>query len=702
MKTRFMFAPISSVSLNTDVMLRKSLLIIFSVLSFSINAQVVSSAEISEEELELIGPMADSIEDPVEDKTLDNRTQRLMAKADGFYNKMWYAEASQIYDKILEENPGKSSRELLQKAGDAHYFNSNMKMANKWYEKLYKKHRKELDNEELFKYGHILQGVGRYAKAKRVMRIVEKQNSVDENRQSFEKEKLETLNKVKNVEVTNLDNNSPFSDFSPMFIENGSLVFSSSRDSSFLKTSRYKWNNQPYLDLYVGTIDKESPNKLDDIKKLDKNINSKYHEAATAITADGQTMYFTRNNYGKRLKRDKKGVNHLKLYKSVKIDGAWSKAMELPINSDNYSTGHPALSPDESKLYFVSDMPGGYGDTDIYVVDINEDGSFSPPRNLGKTVNSEEKEMFPFVTKDQLYFSSNRSFGMGGLDVYSSNYSNGLYQIAVNMGEPINSNKDDFSYIIDVSSHTGYFASNRKGGKGDDDIYYFKELSFETKTLNSAIVGVVYEKMTGKVISNANVQLLDNTNVIIAEAQSDDFGNFEFVDLNQGAEYIVRAEKEDYKEKTINLETENLEEVSANLLLERIENKDFVEEASEQYDLFEAKPIYFDFERYSLREMSKNELYNLALALKENSNMTIKIESHTDSRGSRAFNKWLSQERANATKSYLLELGVDSGQIESAIGYGEERPINDCGDGIRCSTQSHQENRRSEFIITNQ
>ena len=681
-------------------MFKLTTILFASLLTLLSNGQAISS-ESSQSSLEHNDPLnASPYQASANSKHQEKRTiaDRLVDKADEYFGKMWYAEAAALYDEILKDYPDQLSDALLQKAGDSHYFNSNMKMAFKWYDKLYAKHKSGLDHQNLFRYSHTLKGTGRYAKAKRIMNIIGLQNKAVSSNVSAYEAKLKALRKKQSIQIINLNSNSPFSDFAPMFFNQHDLVFASARDTSFLKTNRYKWNNQAYLDLYVGGVNEYG--KVENIKKFPKKINTKYHEAAATFSPDGKVMYFTRNNYGKKLRRDKDGINHLKLYKSVLYNGKWSEAVELPFNSEHYSTGHPALSPDGKALYFVSDMPGGFGDTDIYVVDIREDGSFSRPRNLGRTINSDQKEMFPYVTKEKLYFSSNRAFGLGGLDVYAATYHNDLYEVATNLGEPINSNKDDFSYIVDEENQSGYFASNRKGGKGDDDIYSFRDISVESKILKSSVVGVVFEKMTGRVISDAVVQLMDSDNYVLFEGKSDEFGNFEFNDLAQNASYLLKAKKENYKEKTITLETEDMEEVSANLLLERVAKAPKAKE-KDRYKLYEAQPIYFDFERYSLREISKNQLDDLAVALKDNPNMTIKIASHTDSRGSRAFNKWLSQERANATKEYLLTLGVRPAQIESAIGYGEEQPINECRDGVPCSRLAHQNNRRSEFIITN-
>ena len=346
-------------------------------------------------------------------------SNKLIKKADGYFDKMWYAEAARLYDLVLEESEQEHSFHLLSRAADSHYYSGNLEKSFKWYHELYQNYAKTITEEDFFKYTHSLKATGRYKRAARLTRMFRQKREAN----------LKTLpvedriwDHSAYVDVKNLSINSKYSDFSPMFHGDGRVVYASAMDSSFLTTRRYKWNNQPFLDLYVAQANAEGGD-LTNSKKLSKKINTKYHEASVAFSPDQNTIYFTRNNYGKKLKRGKKGVNHLKIYKSNFVDGEWTKAIELPFNDENHSTGHPALSPDGKKLYFVSDRPGGFGLTDIYVVDVLENGTYSEPKNLGKSVNTPYKEMFPYITGANLYFSSDRTMGVGGLDVYKSNFS---------------------------------------------------------------------------------------------------------------------------------------------------------------------------------------------------------------------------------------------------------------------------------------
>src|SRR5690606_6461404 len=238
-----------------------------------------------------------------------------------------------------------------------------------------------------------------------------------------------------------------------------------------------------------------------------------------------------------------------------KIDGKWAKAKELPFNSDRYSMGHPALSPDGKKLYFISDMPGSMGETDIFVVDILGDDKYSRPKNLGPGINTERKEMFPYVTDKKLYFSSNGRVGLGGLDVYEALLDEeGGFKEAINLGQPINSERDDFSYIVDENTNKGYFASNRMGGQGDDDLYSFGRLKHEEE-VRSTVAGEVNELVTGEPMPNALVSLLDGNN-ILKEMVTPDDGSFVFGDLDPETQYTVKVSKSEFFDNIISVRTE--------------------------------------------------------------------------------------------------------------------------------------------------
>nr|WP_298996121.1 OmpA family protein [uncultured Allomuricauda sp.] len=617
--------------------------------------------------------------------------EKLINKANGYFDKMWYAEAARIYDIVLEESDQEHTFELLSKAAEAHYYSGNMEKSYIWYHELYQNHKENITEESFFKYNHSLKANGRYKRAARLTRLFRQKREKTIKVQSRENP---IWDNSAYVEVKNMAINSKYSDFSPMFHGDGKVVYASAMDSSFLTTRRYRWNNQPFLDLYVARQN-ESQEDLVGAGKLSKKINTKYHEASVAFSPDQKTIYFTRNNYGKKkkLRRGKKGVNHLKIYTSNFIDGEWTKATELPFNSENYSNGHPSVSPDGKKMYFVSDRPGGFGLTDIYVVDILENGKFSEPRNLGKSVNTPYKEMFPYVTGTSLYFSSDRTMGVGGLDIYKSDYSGELFNVAINMGKPVNSNRDDFSYIIDAEGQKGYFASNRKGGKGDDDIYSFKNI------LNlNAIAGVINNIENEELLDNVTVALFNEEGERLVETTTDSLGNFVFDELLPSKKYSLVALKEGFVEEKIQVSTKNNERIFLEQSITPI--KELVVRENEVLKV-NTENIYFDFDKFNIKAQAAEELDKLVDLMKSHPEMVIRIESHTDSRGTRAYNKYLSDKRAKSSRDYIVSKGIEASRIESAIGYGEERLLNDCGDGVRCSGQNHNLNRRSEFIIVN-
>lgn len=627
---------------------------------------------------------------------------KLVKRADEYFDKMWYAEAATLYEQALSKGEKSYSYDVLKKAGDSHYFNTDMENAYKWYNILYTKYESNMGSDYLFKYAHSLKGIGNYKRSKRLLKLYNRK-LVGEEVEKQTKQNEIVLDGLLRMEgkfdVANLSINSKYSEFSPMYYGGDQMVFASAKDSSIFNTRKYKWNNQPYLDLFVAKVNEETQD-FKDALKFSKKINTKYHEASVAFSPDNETMYFTRNNYGKKLKRDKNGINHLKIYRSRKVNDEWLEAEEVSFNSDAYSTGHPALSPDGKQLYFVSDMPGSIGETDIFVVDVLENGSFSSPRNLGPEINTEHKEMFPFINDKKLYFSSDGHVGLGGLDVFEVAFDDeaGFLEVR-NVGKPVNSKKDDFSFIVDEETQKGYFASNRSGGKGDDDIYSFKTLHVEEiPTSINAISGVVTELITGDIMPNALVELLDENNIKLKEMETDENGNFIFEDLDADTRYVLKTTKGSYFDDNREVATKENEIVNVDVSMRKLNDMIAVEDGIKK---LKTEMIHFNFDKSFIRKDAALELDKLVAVMNDSPNMVIKIESHTDSRGDAVYNKYLSDKRAKSTRDYIIAQGIDPKRIESAIGYGEERLINECNGSIRCTEEEHYLNRRSEFIIVN-
>lgn len=627
--------------------------------------------------------------------TSDSKS-KLIQHADALFAKMWYAEAAKLYELALTDHDKSYSFDVLQKAGDAHYFNADMAKANKWYTILYEKYADDMPSTTILNYAQALKGTGKYDRSKRLTELYNRRLEGGRVGKSFEQNELildGILQMKDNFEIKNLNINTAYSDFSPMYYTGDEVLFASAKDTSVFLTRRYKWNNQPYLDLYVAKVDSTS-RELRDAKKFSKKINSKYHEASVTFSPNKETLYFTRNNYAKKLKRGKNGINYLKIYRSKKVAGEWTEAEEVSFNSDNYSTGHPALSKDGKQLYFVSDMPGSIGETDIFVVDVFTDGSFSTPKNLGPKINTPQKEMFPFISGEKFYFSSNGHEGLGGLDVFEVDFTdeNGFLEVR-NIGMPINSEKDDFSFIIDEEAQQGYFASNRAGGKGDDDIYSFKRIIAPPK---NAIAGVVIDFPNGDTIPNALVELMDEDNVKLNAVETDERGSFVFEHLQPDTEYILRTFKEGFYEDIRKTATLTNKTTEVKVSLKKRSEMITVENGIRK---LKTEMIHFNFDAFDIQENAAQELDKLVAVLRETPSMTLKIESHTDSRGSASYNKYLSDKRAKSTRDYIIGHGIDPKRIQSAVGYGEERLLNRCDGSVGCTEEEHYLNRRSEFII---
>lgn len=607
--------------------------------------------------------------------------QNLMDLADHSFSQLGFAQAARTYDRVLKRSDTVHDRELLSKAADAHYFSGNHREAHRLYGQLYGRYGQN--------YSRLPEEGGRQRRAYRLARLYSHEGAWPMGNDSLAKAEVVYFTQIKNLAL-----NSKYSDFSPMVHKGNQLVFSSARDTGTLQTRRQKRNNQPFLDLYVADRDAKKGDYVG-TRKFSKVLNTKYHEASVAFSPDERTIYFTRNNYGENIRRTRnKEVNHLKIFRSRMVDGRWTKPEELAFNGEDFSTGHPSLSPDGKQMYFVSDRPGGYGGTDIYVVDLLENGGFSEPKNLGRTINTEAREMFPHITENILYFSSDRAMGFGGLDVYESAHTNGVFSVGVNLGEPINSEEDDFSFIVDASGQRGYFASNRKGGVGDDDIYSF------TRTPNqNSISGIVSEAVTEQPLEAVRVALLDGAQNLLDETLTQADGSYVFRNLDSRVPYGIRASKEGYGQQLSEVLTKDNQPVQHNPVLQR--DGSLIDPEKEQIVL-DPEAIHFNFDRYDIRPRAAQELDKLVSLLKEHSSLVIKIEAHTDAIGDSSYNLYLSDKRAKSTRDYLISRGVDASQIESAIGYGEERPLNNCSDGTLCSKEEHRLNRRSEFHIVSQ
>jgi outer membrane protein OmpA-like peptidoglycan-associated protein len=478
------------------------------------------------------------------------------------------------------------------------------------------------------------------------------------------------------------------------------LIFASARDTGNFSKRIHKWTNQYFTDLYTAEVTADS---VGDVTKFAKKTNTKFNEATSpAFSKDGKTVYFTRNNFndGKR-GRDAQQNTLVKIYKATLVkDGDkedWGNVTELPFNSDQYNTAHPSLSADNKTLYFASDMPGTLGQSDIFKVTVSEDGTLGKPENLGPTINTPGKETFPVMTdENELYFATDGHPGLGGLDIFMARLKDdGTFRNPINVGEPANSPKDDFAYIIDTKTRKGFLSSNRDGGKGYDDIYKF----LETRKLicEQLLSGIVTDKETGEILPGAKVTLMDEKFTVIATVIADEKGYYEF-EVECGTTYYVRGEKEEYE--TLEQKIEIPKESGKTDFPIPLEKK--VKQVTVGDDLAKAfgiKEIYFDLDKWNIRPDAALELEKILDVLKQYPSMKLDIRSHTDCRASHKYNEKLSDRRAKSTIAWLIKNGVAADRLDGR-GYGETQLVNHCADGVKCTEAEHQENRRSQFIIT--
>jgi len=626
--------------------------------------------------------------------------ERKLRAAQNQYDKYEYINAQETYLKVVKK--GYKSADLYKNLGNSYYFNSQFEEASKWYEELVNSYPSEVEPEYYFRYAQTLKSVDRYEDADVYMKKFVEASSDDQRAQLFQDEP----NYLKRIdfqsgrfEIENSSINSSFTDFGSAFFGNY-VVFSSSRDTLLFKKSIHQWNDEPFLDLFRAEYNPTN-GELSEIEKFDSKINSKFHESTPIFAKDGQTVYFTRNNYdGRKYGNDKKGTNRLKIYRSYKnTQGSWTTPQNLPFNSDQYSTAHPALSVDEKTLYFSSDMPGGEGQSDIYEVAINSDGSFGEPKNLGNRINTEGKETFPFVSaNNDLYFASDGHIGLGGLDVYVTrlNPQTDEEKLVVNIGKPVNGPDDDFAFIVDDGSKRGYFSSNRDGGRGKDDIYSFLQLEDLKNFCEITIAGVVKDKDTQELLSGAKVSIYDSSNNLLESFVVGEDAAYTHI-VKCSSKYFVRAEKEEYLtlEKLVSTpgKTETLD---VPLLLEKkVKSADVGDDLAKVLSL---NPIYFDFDQSYIRADAAVELAKVIEVMNQYPEMKIDVRSHTDSHGNDDYNLWLSDERAKSTVKYMIAKGISADRLTSK-GYGETQPVNDCGNDSNCKKSEYQLNRRSEFII---
>jgi len=611
-------------------------------------------------------------------------------RADKKYDSYAYIDVIQTYEKVALK--GYKSEDMFKKLGNSYYFNANYESASKWYGELFAMNP-NVESEYYFRYAQSLKSTGELKKSNQLMAEFYTKSQNDSRGKLYNKTS-NYLDEIKansgryNIEDSRI--NSKYSDYGT-FVYDNKIYFASARDTGNFSQRKHNWTGEYFTNLYFSSVDSVK------VKKIKNGLNSKFHEATPVFTKDGKTVYFTRNNYvnGKKGKSDKK-INFIKLYQATLQNNKWTNITALPFASDNYSTAHPALSPDERTLYFASDMPGTLGQSDLYKVSINENGGFGTPENLGKTINTEGKETFPFVTdENEIYFASDGHPGLGGLDVFAGKLNkDGTISDIQNLGNDINSPQDDFAYVIDPVSRIGYFSSNKDGGQGSDDIYKF----VENKALRCVqqLSGQITDAVTGAILPESKVTLYENRtekNTTITDSN----GAYKF-EVDCGKTYNVRAEKVEYATQEISITIGKLSgKTSLPIALHPATCK--VTVGDDLGKCFGIKMIYFDLDKSNIGPQAALDLEKILQVLNNNPTMKLDIRSYTDSRQTHQYNQALSDRRAKSTVNWLIKNGVTANRL-TAKGYGETALLNGCSDGVDCTEAEHQMNRRSEFVIT--
>jgi peptidoglycan-associated lipoprotein len=600
-------------------------------------------------------------------------------KGNEYYNYLNFAPSIEHYQKVYKKTQDK---EIEVKLADAYFRVSKLDSSEALYSRAVKRQTGvSLAN---FDYGKVLMSNGKHAQAKEQFKkyltahpkdisaimLLTACNSV------IERYRDTTLFELKPILEDQFVNT-----FSIIEYQNGAVFAADKKVFSGRKQN--PWTGNSYLDLY--SMEKDTEGNWMSPELLKGDINGRFHEGPATFSRDGQTVYFTRSNYFKRkMVVNEEKENNLKIFSATLVDGEWKNLVEFPYNSDDYSTGHPALSQDGGWMYFVSDMPGGYGGTDLYRSKLIN-GSWSAPENLGETVNTPGNEMFPYIHSDgSLYFSSDAHNSMGGLDVFITYNTGERWVKPENLNYPLNSVKDDFGFSLNKDNTTGFVSSSRANA---DKMY-----SFDKKPATFHLFGRARKKGTEIPVEGVTVEITNAETGAVMSVTSDKTGYFK-IKLAPESEFLLYCTKFGCFSRTDRILTKGLKY-----------SEDFFADF-EVEEIIIDKPIvleniYYDFDKWDIRPDAALELDKLVRVLRDNPTIDIEMGSHTDSRGSDQYNLVLSDKRANAAVLYLISQGINPERL-SWKGYGETVHVNKCKNGVECPDEEHQKNRRTEFKVTN-
>jgi outer membrane protein OmpA-like peptidoglycan-associated protein len=617
-------------------------------------------------------------------------------KADRLFKENSMIAAAEVYNEAID-NTNDISIETLLNAATANYEIGKYQKAAGIYSRAISQGI-SLNNQHIYNYVRALRGNSQYDRANEVyLEHLELTNSTEAKRQHLEQVKaFDSISKTKQTnkyDLKNLPINTSYAEFAPVEY-NGKLIFSSSRPGASKKV--YDRTEQPFLSLYSTSVNNE---EYTDVKLFSEEINSLLHDATIAFSPNSKVIYYTSNLDSDKSPSGSDQKRNFQLYRAQLDNRIITNKQKLFINVENYSVGHPFVSADNQYLFFASDMPGGFGEADIYYCKIFEDGSLSDPINAGSTINTYGNDFTPFLSADgTFYFASNGHVGYGGLDIYKAKFNGqeGKFSSLYNVGSSLNTVADDFSFSINEDNSKGYIASNRAGGKGDDDIYSFQiAKTIENQTLD----GMVYDAENKKVLSNAIIYIKDENGNALETTRTNEGGSYS-VTVSSLPNYEITVSAMDYYVQSKKLEL-NPDEMTKSQTIDFYlkSPKDMIISSSDGMKQIKLDPIYFEYDKAIIQKISESTLDKVVELMNYYPEMKIRIESHTDSRGSDLYNLKLSMERAKASMTYLISQGIIKDRILSAEGFGEYRLINKCDNNSKCTDEQHAVNRRSTFII---
>ncbi len=614
-------------------------------------------------------------------------------RADRFYTEYQYAKAVPLYIQLADKKTPRTHD--LERLADSYAKMNHYEEAENWYARVIQDAQSSADN--YLAYAGVLKQNARYAEAKKALQEYASKsgNSVATEIAGCDSAIVwmanPTTHKIKNEAGINTER----AEFSAFPIQ-GKVHYTAEPESSSA-TNNYGWTGNSFLRIY--SADGGAGTDLKSASISAENFNTEnYHVGPVSSDATGNTLYVTRTYPGKDgeidvVEKRKYRTHNLELYIYKKeANGNWTETPFAYNNVKEYSVGHASLSANGNTLYFASNMPGGQGGTDIWYSEKQGDGSWGTPKNAGATINTAQDELFPSIAPNgTLYYSSNGLAGMGGLDVFSSEGARSQWNKAKNLQYPLNSAGDDFAFIstgATEQSMSGYLSSNRKNGKGNDDIYSF---NYVKPKIILALKGMTYNKETKEILPATSVTLFSEGRTIIGKQSTKQDGMF-FFELDKDSDYKVLGQKEKFHNDSALVSTKRI--TKSDTLLASL----YLEPLFDIAKRWVLENIHYNFDKHNIRKDAAEILNELVQIMRDNPTLKIELSSHTDSRGSHAYNESLSQRRAQSAVNYLVTRGIARDRMV-AQGYGERRLLNRCSDGVACSIAEHQANRRTEVEV---